>query len=262
LVFPSSVLTYCSNMGLRSGPGGQSFSPLSSQSSPSPPSYSQQNRESWIDHSVCVAQETCKVLQQERFAVSSLARLLNVSDDTVREAAFVAALLHDLGKLNKEWQNRAGISDQASADDLLAHTPARTYSNFPPHATVGAYALWETLVNNTKLPRILAKAVCFAIAHHHSVRAKEVPKYELHGAWRNAVEEALHIFRLNNILNLGAVIQRQGSSTNLRERFPPMEYERLYTAYVLLSRWLRLADRIATGGPAAIEDYEDWFGCL
>jgi len=260
LVFPSSVLTYCANMGLRSGPGGQSFSPLSSQSSPSPPSYSQQNSEPWIDHSVRVAQETCKVLQQERFAVSALARLLNVSADTVRYAAFVAALLHDLGKLTEKWQNQAGISNQAQA--LLAHTGGRTYINFPPHATVSAYALWETLVNNAKFPRILAKAVCFAIAHHHSVRAKEVPEYELHPAWKDAVKAALHNFGLNNILNLDAVIQSQKSSTSLRERFPPMEYEQLYTAYVLLSRWLRLADRIATGGPAAIEDYENWFGRL
>jgi len=260
LVFPPSVLCYSDDLGLQRAAGGSDFLPQVGQSYPPLPSALQ--RESWIDHSVRVAQEINTVLQQERRAVSALASMLGVDRGEIERAAKFAALLHDLGKLNREWQEKAGIPSLAGPTELLAHTDGRNYIAFPPHATVSAYALWPALVDDRALPRLLAKAVCFAIAHHHSVRAKEVPKYELHPQWQSAVSQVLQQCGLSNALDLGSVIAAQESSTNLREQFPPMEYEKLYTAYVLLSRWLRLADRISTGGPNAVLHYENWFGRL
>jgi CRISPR-associated endonuclease/helicase Cas3 len=258
LVFPPSVLTYCRNLGLQLGASGSNFQPQPGQSHPPPPSALQ--RESWIDHSVCVAGGIDTVLQRESHAVSALASMLGVCRGEIEKAAKLAAVLHDLGKLNKEWQERGGIPNSAGPADLLAHTDGCNYIAFPPHATVTAYALWPALVDAGAFPRILAKAVCFAIAHHHSVRAKEVPMYELHPAWRSAVQQALQQCGLSGALDLGRIVENQVSPTNLREQFPPLEYERLYTAYVLLSRWLRLADRIATGGNDAVLHYENWFG--
>jgi len=258
LVFPTSTLSYSPDFGLQKGAGGSNFQPQAGQSYPPLPSALRQ--ETWISHSIHVAQELDKVLQRESHAVSALASMLGVQSDEIKKAAKLAAVLHDLGKLNKEWQGRAGIPDSADPADLLAHTDGRNYIKFPPHATVSAYALWPTLVDGGALLRLLAKAVCFAIAHHHSVRAKEVPEYEFHPQWQSAVSQALQQSGLSNALNLNLVISTQPSPTNLREQFPPMEYEKLYTAYVLLSRWLRLADRIATGGSNAILHYENWFG--
>jgi len=259
------VLCYSPDFGLQRAPErtvlcGSNFQPQAGQSHPSLPSALQ--RESWIDHSIRVTQEINAVLQRESHVVSALASMLSVPVDEIKRAAKLAAVLHDLGKLNKEWQEKAGIPNSASSVDLLAHTDGRDYVAFPPHATVSAYALWPALVDGGALPRILAKAVCFAIAHHHSVRAREVPEYQLHPQWQQAVDQTLQQFVLSNALNLNLVIPAQRSLTNLREQFPPMEYEKLYTAYVLLSRWLRLADRIATGGVNAILHYEDWFGRL
>lgn len=260
LVFPPSALAYSDELGLQAGKNGQDFQPQPGVARGVPPAALQ--RESWICHSVQVAQEMDKVLHKEQHAVSGLARLLGVAENKVREAAKLAALLHDLGKLNKDWQSKAGVPHSAAPQNLLAHTNGRNYVQFPPHATVSAYALWPALVDGSALPRLLARAVCFAIAHHHSVRAKGVPAYAFHPAWQSAVEEALRQCGLNASLDLGRVATSQKSPTNLREQFPPLEYERLYTAYVLLSRWLRLADRIATGGPNAILHYENWFGRL
>ena len=260
LIFPPSVLSYSDQLGLQEGVGGQDFQPQAGQAHPTLPSALQ--RESWIEHSVRVVQAVNQVLQSEQHAVLALASLLSVSRGEVRKAANLAALLHDLGKLNREWQSKASVSESAGPGDLLAHTDGRDYVPFPPHATVSAYALWPALVDGGALPRLLAKAVCFAIAHHHSVRAKEVPPYALHPAWQSAVEQALQQCGLSGALDLGRIVENQVSPTNLREQFPPMEYERLYTAYVLLSRWLRLADRIATGGPNALLHYENWFGRL
>jgi CRISPR/Cas system-associated endonuclease Cas3-HD len=94
-----------------------------------------------------VAQEIDAVLQQESHAVSALASMLRVRLDEIKKAAKLAAVLHDLGKLNKEWQGRAGIPNSADPADLLAHTGGRNYITFPPHATVSAYALWPALVD-------------------------------------------------------------------------------------------------------------------
>jgi CRISPR-associated endonuclease/helicase Cas3 len=257
LVFPSSVISYSDQLGLQEGTGGPDFQPQTGATPPAIPSVLQ--REGWIEHSVRVAQVVEKLLQNEGYAVSALATLLSVSVDEVRRAAQLAALLHDLGKLNREWQSKAGVSGSAGPADLLAHTDGRDYVPFPPHATVSAYALWPALVDGGALPRLLARAVCFAIAHHHSVRAKEVPPYALHPAWQSAVEQALQQCGLSGALDLGRIVENQLSPTNLREQFPPVEYERLYTAYVLLSRWLRLADRIGTGGEDAVLHYENWF---
>jgi CRISPR-associated endonuclease/helicase Cas3 len=260
LVFPPSVLSYSGEYGLQVGTGGQDFQPQTGQPRQVPPSALQQ--EGWIQHSLGVVSAIEQVLQNEQRAVCGLASLLGVSEDEIKKAAKLAALLHDLGKLNRDWQNKAGVSDSAAPHDLLAHTDGRDYVRFPPHATVGAYALWPALVDGGALPRLLAKAVCFAIAHHHSVRAKEAPQYKFHSAWRGAIQEALRLCGLESALDVRRIVARQASPTNLREQFPPMEYERLYTAYVLLSRWLRLADRIATGGPDALLHYENWFGRL
>lgn len=260
LVFPPSVLGYSDEFGLQAGVDGGDFQPQTGQPREAPPRTLQ--REGWIQHSLGVVSTVEQVLQQEQHAVSGLASLLGVSEDEINKAAKLAASLHDLGKLNRDWQNKAGVSDSAAPHDLLAHTDGRDYVRFPPHATVGAYALWPALVDGRALPRLLAKAICFAIAHHHSVRAKEVPGYEFHPKWQEAVQEALRKCGLENVLDVNRIIPSQPSPTDLREQFPPMEYERLYTAYVLLARWLRLADRIATGGPDALLRYEDWFGRL
>lgn len=260
LVFPPSVLSYSGEYGLQVGTSGQDFQPQIGQPRQVPPSALQ--RESWIQHSLGVVSAILQVLQNEQRAVCGLASLLGVSEDEIKKAAKLAALLHDLGKLNGEWQRKASVSQSAAPQKLLAHTDGRDYVCFPPHATVSAYALWPALVDGGALPRLLAKAVCFAIAHHHSVRAKEVPEYEFHPAWQEAVQEALWSCGLNSTLDVTRMVASQVSPTNLREQFPPMEYEHLYTVYVLLSRWLRLADRIATGGPDALLHYENWFGRL
>lgn len=260
LVFPPSLLAYSDDLGLRWDRGGQDF-PVGGDSEREE-LHGTLSRESWIEHNVRVAQTIDQVLKDEYHAVSALARLLGVSEDTVKQAVKLAALLHDLGKLNQEWQEKAGVTPSAGPEDLLAHSDGRDYVQFPPHATVSAYALWPALVDGGTLPRLLAKAVCFAIAHHHSVRAKEVPSYEFHRRWEEAVSEALRQYGLSGSVNVGCILSCQPSPTNLREKFPPLENEKLYTAYVLLSRWLRLADRIATGGPDAVLHYENWFGCF
>lgn len=256
IVFSPKVLVYDAKLGLREGENGESFEPMQPREKRiHEPAFC---KETWIEHAVKVTREIEKLLERDRHAVTGLATLLGVSEDEVKWAARLAALLHDFGKLTVNWQKSAGVREDAEADELLAHTAQRDYAHFPAHATVSAYALWDAVQDI--LPCQLGKVVLFAIAHHHSVRAKQVPAHRLHTNWHKAVTQAAKQADLK-ALPLSKVCGEQQSDTELREHFPPMEYESLYTAYVLLSKWLRLADRIATeGSEDAIFRYEDWFG--
>ncbi|MCS7187074.1 MAG: CRISPR-associated endonuclease Cas3'', partial [Armatimonadota bacterium] len=217
-------------------------------------------KETWIEHAVKTVCEIEKLLEQDKLAVKGLAKLLGVTEEDVKRAAKLAALLHDFGKLTAKWQQLAGVHENSDAEKLLAHTAQRDYAHFPSHATVSAYALWDAF--KEAVPCHLGRAVLFAIAHHHSVRAQQVPDYKLHGGWQEAVTLAMNQAGLNG-LSLDKVNREQQSTTELGKQFPQLESEHLYTAYVLLSKWLRLADRIATeGSEDAIFRYEDWFGNL
>lgn len=258
LILPSTALAYSAELGLHPG-SGQDFTPRKSTPASSLPSGLR--REPWIAHTQKTIEALRHLLTIERHALTALARWLAFDEQTVQHAAELAALFHDLGKLSLEWQQRAGIT-HAPASDLLAHTDGRNYIHFPPHATVSAYALWPALIESAALPRVLARAVVFAVAHHHSVRAKGVPPYRLHPAWREACERSARACGLSLTVPLDRVVVEQSSQTDLRDRFPPLEHDRLYTTYILIARWLRLADRIATGGEDAVLRYENWFGGL
>lgn len=258
IVLSPQKFVYDCKLGLIEGEGGKSFEPV--QPKEKAPLESDLYEETWFDHAVITVCEIEKLLERDKLAVKGLAKLLGVTEDDVKRAAKLAALLHDFGKLTARWQQLAGVSDDADAKKLLAHTDQRDYAHFPPHATVSAYALWDVI--REAVPNQLGRAILFAIAHHHSVRAQQVPDYKLHESWQQAVTLAMNQVGLNG-LPLDKVCREQKSTTELREQFPQLEYERLYTAYVLLSKWLRLADRIATeGSEDAILRYEDWFGRL
>jgi len=258
IVLSPQLIVYDCKLGLRRGEGGKGFKPSQPKEKTFPKGILR--KETWIDHTVKVVCEIEKLLEQDKLAVKGLASLLDIHENEVKRAAKLAAMFHDLGKLTVEWQQQAGVSENACAEELLAHTSQRDYTRFPPHATVSAYALWDAL--RGFVPCHLSKAILLAIAHHHSVRAHRVPAYKLHKNWHKALERAAKETGLDNF-PIDKVFREQQSTVELRDKFPPIEHERLYTAYVLLSKWLRVADRIATeGSEDAIFRYEDWFGRL
>ncbi len=260
IVFSPERLVYDVRFGLREGEGDKGFEPMLPKGKPILEGTLRE--ETWVEHAAKTVCEIGKLLERDGKAIKGLAKLLGISENDVERAAKLAALFHDFGKLNDKWQQCAGVSGDADAGKLLAHTSQQDYTRFPSHATVSAYALWDAL--REVIPCQLGKAVLFAIAHHHSVRAQQVPKYRLHKSWHEAVTKAINCVCLDEaFLDLYKVCEEQKSTVELRDSFPPMEYGKLYTAYVLLSKWLRLADRIATeGSEDAIFHYEDWFGRL
>ncbi|MDW8006913.1 MAG: CRISPR-associated helicase Cas3' [Thermomicrobium sp.] len=258
LLFPYPSLSYDAELGLSDNVYGQPFEPR--EQGERVGLTTELPCETWLQHVANVLGEIRRLITQDQHAVQGLARGLGCDPDDVVRAAALAAVLHDLGKLTRDWQKAVGIPDTAAGDELLAHTGVRRL-RLPIHATVSAYSCHDA-IRATSLPRQLQRAAVFAIAHHHSVRAREVPAYRFHAAWRDALGRALQLGGLDGLLDLDRIVWKQASSTDLRDRIPPFHNVNDYNAYVLLARWLRLADRIATGGQDAVCDYENWFGSV
>jgi CRISPR-associated endonuclease/helicase Cas3 len=260
VVFDAKVVSYHRELGLAEGVSGHGFETRQRIARERFAGAYQYQRETWYEHVRRVVEGTRELVAEERHGVEGLARRLRCSVNEVERAALLAAVLHDVGKLTREWQVAAGVGPDAAAADLLAHT-GREGVALPPHATVSAYCCYDAVLGGNDLPETLRKAVMYAVAHHHSVRAREVPKYTLHRAWREAVATMLAETELCDVVSLDRVFCTQASTTQLRDRIPRFDWP-VYDAYVLLARWLRLADWKATGGPDAVRDYEDWFGRL
>lgn len=257
LLFDSTIVSYDPELGLAEGIEGYGFQPRDRTERQR--AEKQYYRETWYEHIRKVVVTLRELLHQDRHSVEGLARLLKSSVTNVEQAALLTAVLHDVGKLTREWQSAAGVGISASATELLAHTGEKS-AVLPPHATISAYCCWDAL-QATTFPKPLKFAIAYAIAHHHSVRAKEVPRYSLHPTWQEAVSTMLFEVGLDKIVQLEHFITKQESSTSLRDRIPRFDWPD-YDAYVMLARWLRLADWLATGGSDAVRDYEDWFGYL
>ena len=173
------------------------------------PQYDGYRLESYRDH-IAAMRNIFDVRYRERLAW--LARRLTrgeLSADLLERAVRLTLALHDVGKLEKRWQQWAAKYQEQIGEGkppfLVAHTHyARDnplheaaqkrvrYLKPKTHAGEGAHAsaciLWETL---GKQDRGLYRAAVTAIARHHSPDLNEAAPYHLHPDARKAVGEAL-----------------------------------------------------------------------
>lgn len=252
---------YDTERGLRLGLSGQ----------PARPSTPRQTRdrldgelriELWQDHT----EEVVKVferhiLPKERMAFEALARWLGKTQDELLAIAKLVLVFHDLGKLAHQWQQeiQAELKGKLPPGSFLAHRGDRI-RRLPPHATVSAWVATPCLCRlaGSCWQQTLAMPALAAIAHHHSVRADTTPEFQMINGWFDVVADCAR--RLAGLevtpgdFNIRPPLGGGSCGVSLNFLIP-----KAYTSYVLLSRWLRLADRIATGGnEAAILDYEEW----
>ncbi len=201
------------------------------------------------------------VLPKERIAFEAIARQLDKTPEELLGIAKLVLIFHDLGKLTRGWQEKiqAGLEPRLPPGSFLAHRGGGI-KGLPPHATVSARVATNCIcrVVGLEWEHTLGVAALGAIAHHHSVRSDAVPKFEMAEGWFESVFDCAR--RL-----AGIEVRREefdtsppkgGGSWGPRPNFLVPE---AYTSYVLLSRWLRLADRIATAGSEnSIYMYETW----
>jgi CRISPR-associated endonuclease/helicase Cas3 len=262
VVHPAAA-DYNNKMGLRLSRPGKDQEPLPSGSGRER-FENNLRRETWSEHvDEIVHRFESSVLAKEAYTFRALATSLRVSPDALYNVVRLVLILHDLGKLTGGWQSKIkqGLDDTALACSFLAHR-GEGVRGLPPHATVSGWVAtpcFERLVPPELRDQLLRPA-CAAITHHHSVRADLVPEFKMASGWFEVVSDRVTTYTTFDIRESDfntTSPQGNGSARTEVNFLSP----RAYTTYVLLSRWLRLADWIATGGSEdAILRYEKWFG--
>ncbi len=180
------------------------------------------------------------------------------SDGSIRRAAELAVLLHDVGKLNTKWQKwvrdyQQRIGSPAEAGHAYAHTDLydeehRTIEKQMPrrpwHAVEGAIAAVPILLQEFGEQHPLVLAIFGAIARHHSADS------DSNQAFRLVNKAADHVFATFNEDRNGELVgisedipQNAGARDYLPE---PMSRPETFSVYLLLVRLLRRADQIGT----------------
>lgn len=186
---------------------------------------------------------------------------------SLKRAAWLTALLHDVGKLSTGWQIWAHtyqqhVGNPVHKSEAVAHTDRQWGNELhrqsaskvhgknprPPHAVEGAVAVAGILAKG--LPcKDLARAAVSAIARHHTPFAKDCQPYELYPYARDHIEQSVSLLpeEIRACVDLRALRHNPPTSTNLLSGLLVMPDE-LYAwlAYLMLARALRIADQQGT----------------
>ncbi|MGQ9648303.1 MAG: CRISPR-associated helicase Cas3' [Thermodesulfobacteriota bacterium] len=243
IVHPANI-SYLPDEGLVFEPYGENFG-CSDREEQSELEYSYK-RESWVDHS----RETLEkfreyFLTKQGFIIKKFADAWGREFSDFVAKMETAILLHDVGKLNKEWQEKIGWDRK----EPLAHSGEENIRKPPSHAPLSAHILSPVFY---EWGESLGEVFYLAVAHHHSLRSSNFPKYKLINGWRSFVG------RLQIPDRCVSRMLSRGEGGKLSTIFPEMRYhEKSYRTYAFISRMLKLCDWLATGGEDAILRYEN-----
>ena len=231
----SGEIGYNKELGLLPGEKGENF-PLMVKNSDASNFWGYEYKEEpWVIHSRKAEKEAEKLLNSLSFELETISKALNMHDENLKRLILLAVKLHDIGKLNKKWQDCAGWDGITP----LAHSPK---VGKIPHATVSAYALSKWVCENFP-ENTIYEAVLLAIAHHHSLRSSFYKGYSFISDWKKVLSECgVDRDVIENI------IHQKGSPFHLPTKFPDFKNCKLYRTYVFISRILKFADWKATGG--------------
>lgn len=243
-VVSAGEMGYNKQVGLAQSGDKQDF-PLGEPRTPTQLEGVPYQEETWTLHAKRTAAEAERLLDSYPFEISVISTAFEVSRDAFKKLIVDVAKLHDLGKLNQEWQLKAGWNGETP----LAHS-GNEQAKFPPHATVSANALSTWAYKNYKT-RKLHEAIILAIAHHHSLRSSYFPPYQLIEGWDEVLKDS------GVDPSIIATIIPGANRFHLPAKFPEFSNPFLYRAYVFISRVLKFADWVATGGNNAILRFEN-----
>lgn len=224
--------------------------------------------ESYEDHIRLVYEAFERVTwnELERAAVQ-LERRAGWPVGSLKRAATLAVLFHDLGKLAKSWQNwvtewQKTIGKPVESDFWAAHTDfdglnarhvelQRKMRRRPPHAVESAVASSPLLAATLREHPQLLKAAFSAIARHHGAFSSSFQPYELAGSARTPMLKTIDIAP-----DLACVLDpSKVRSSDDPNRTPAKAISTMFIdaadndgllAYMLLARALRRADQLGT----------------
>ncbi len=182
--------------------------------------------------------------------------------DFLERAVRLALALHDVGKLQVEWQQWAQNYQKRVTGEkppfLVAHTLSETEEHRriarqirprrPRHAGEGAFAaariLWEALDGQNH--RDLYRATVTAIARHHSPSLNEAADYRLHPQAQETVAQALAAVGKEDWREWAQWLMTENEAPNLEKRLlplpPPWDG---WLRYFVIVRILRLCDGLS-----------------
>lgn len=209
---------------------------------------------------------SCSTLAtQVSFAAQRLSELPDfaLAAGQLERAVLLALALHDVGKLQVEWQAwshayQAEIGESQPERCMIVHTHYTPQTNprhkqaeealqslkRPPHAAEGAWASWPILVQALGGDEWLSQAVFTAITRHHSSFAKTIERYTLHQDCQAAIGDALALIGLPRQLASSAMMQHPSFLKDgaLDGRLITSGDTQQWLVYTLIVRTLRLCD--------------------
>lgn len=224
--------------------------------------------ESYEEHIRLVYQAFERITWRElENAAAKLERRAGWPSGSLRQAAELAVLFHDLGKLAKDWQQwvldwQKLIGKPAPLGFWAAHTDYEGYSaqhvewqkrmrRRPPHAVEGAVAASPLLVAALREQPPLFKAAFSAIARHHGAFSSSFQKYQLPTLAKTQVLETMALAP-GPTSALGPAMLRMSddpvrtSAKMISSMFVSADDTNGLLAYMLMARALRRADQIGT----------------
>lgn len=267
LVVHPSLATYDEILGLVTDRGGvwEAALPEKAASNQEGRNYGYQ-LESYERHIELVYKAFKEYWPESLWAASRLEQRFGWAEGSVTKAAELAVLLHDVGKLSKDWQNwvrkyQAAIVkadlDKAHPTEkgqVYAHTDYRSddvrYQEIQRasgkrawHAVEGALAVLPIVADALKNPA-LSQAVISAIARHHAAHSDSYGDFQLDADSIKHIRTTLPnnlSLDLGKLLGLTTAIQT-GYSDPKRYIAEPNDESGAYLAYLLIVRALRRAD--------------------
>ncbi|MBN1661775.1 MAG: CRISPR-associated helicase Cas3' [Anaerolineae bacterium] len=221
--------------------------------------------ESYTKHARLVYEQFQRLAWPEmEHAAARLEREFGWPAGIVARAAHLTALLHDVGKLNRPWQdwvvNYQAAIGQPAPKGLYAHTDydpwnpihdleAKQAGRKPPHAVEGAVAVVRLLDAAVGECTPVFRAAFAAIARHHGAFSHEYQRYRLAPMAASAVGETLSWLPAKIAHGLDAhdlMIEADPKEIEVDWLFIDPQADDQFLAYALLARALRRADQAGT----------------
>lgn len=200
------------------------------------------------------------------YAARALENAAGWEPQSVLLAAWLACLFHDVGKLNKDWQQWVHIYQKAINQPIpqkfaAAHTffqienPVHKESQKitnrkvkkPPHSAEGALAITPVIANALKNSD-LTSAVITAICRHHAPFATSCQEFELTLEANSHIAETLLYIppTIRERIDLNKMLMRDSSPVGISELLTKPHDVYGWLAYTLIVRALRNADQYGT----------------
>jgi hypothetical protein len=183
--------------------------------------------------------------------------------DTIAKIATVAAGFHDLGKADKEWQERARRIDPLSGEELIGRTSKAKAGPIgrahTPPAFLATLKACEILLGDLGSAEHLIRCIALAaVRHHSSLTNPDVPNYVFnpHPKAKEFVEQVLKEVGASEALSSHAdEIVQEACRRPARENIPlALPNDDLFPIYALVGRAILISDRES----AANAKLEDW----